>query len=754
MFPYNNTPLKKKEEAEYALRCAKDITSMSTNNKIERQKEQYDKNVQYIEAIQNIKTYTQYLNKNLSIFGISNVDTRDDINFSPMGIVRLIYKSIYARIDKTGTEITIEGKDVETLKERESYLANIRNKKKMAPVIEQLTGLDPSYDVKDVKDEDIEMLETLGVPTLYEYLYEKLLKATNDYNEIQTDVFPYIINSLLCAGFAGTYLGYDNTGMVSEYPILPNEIKVVGGTKQDFSDADAFIITKKININELISYYINESITDEQRQTLESIKDKDGNIEVDILYWSALSYLPKKKIKNNKDEIVGVRGHGEKNKADYVITLHNWYNCYYIKQMDYVFNYGSIKNMPRVKGRNGNLLAYSPVNLINTSVVYESDTTPIISIMTKFEDMANLAFAKLQSEIANARASGYNINMAALNDGLEYLKDGNPTLQHADLIRVKLKTGISISSHRDSFDNPTVQQPFIYEEGGLSKAYSEFVAVINMAIEWCYMFSGTPRVDTGVEQDYRISNKAMQGMLSGADKSVSDILKAKDLYITKSSEKKVNMIMSIFNLPYYDNPYKSLLSEFEKEYLENIEIGTRQLFINFEKAFTDEEEQKLKEQANLALQSNMQSGGKEGISLQEFIIFEEFFKENKKMARVKLALLMRKREEQRLAESQQMQQENAQIQAQVQEQSSMNKLMEIKTEVDGEKEKKNLELRNKALEMVVKAELEKGTNSQEILALISSVIQPLEQQFPEPNEIQSDSPPELPNEEARNEAIL
>ena len=46
------------------------------------------------------------------------------------------------------------------------------------------------------------------------------------------------------------------------------------------------------------------------------------------------------------------------------------------------------------------------------------------------------------------------------------------------------------------------------------QAYSEFVAVINMAIEWCYMFSGTPRVDTGVEQDYRISNKAMQGLLS------------------------------------------------------------------------------------------------------------------------------------------------------------------------------------------------------------------------------------------------
>lgn len=747
MFPYNNTPFKKKEEVEYALRCANYISSMPTNNKIERQKEQYNKNIEYIEAIQNNKTYTQYLNKNLSILGIANVDTRDDINFSPMGIVRLIYKSIYARIDKTGIGVSIEGKDVETLKERERYLVNIRNKKKIAPVIEQLTGLDPSYDVKDITDDDIEMLETLGVPTLYEYLYEKLLKTTDDYNEIKTDIIPYIINGLLLAGFTGTYLGYDNTGMVTEYPILPNEIKVIGGTKQDFSDADAFIITKKININELISYYINESITDEQKQLLESIKDKDGSIEVDILYWSALSYLPKKKIKNDKDDIVGIRGHGEKNKADYVITLHNWYSCYYIKQINYVFNYGSIKNMPRVKGKNGNMLAYSPVNLINTSVVYESDTTPIISIMTKFEDMANIAFAKLQSEIANARASGYNINISALNDGLEFLRDENSTIQHADLIKIKLKTGISISSHKDNFDNPTSIQPFIYEEGGLSKAYSEFVAVINMAIEWCYMFSGTPRVDTGVEQDYRISNKAMQGMLSGADKSVFDIMKAKDLYIMKSSEKKVNMIMNIFNLPYSDNPYKNLLSKFEQEYLENIDISTRQLFINIEKAFSDEEEQKLRDLANLALQSNMQSGGKEGISLQEFIIFEEFFKENKKMARVKLALLMRKREKQRLAESQQMQQENAQIQAQVQEQSSTNRIMEIKAELDGEKEKKNLELRNKALEMVVKAELEKGTNSQEILALISSAIQLLEQPNPEPNEIQSDNPPEPLTEE-------
>lgn len=753
MFPFSNTPLKKKEELEYALRCANHISSMPINNKIERQKDQYSKNIEYIEAIQNNKTYTQYLNKNLSIFGITNVDTRDDINFSPMGIVRLIYKSIYARIDRTGTDISVEGKDVETLKERESYLANIRNKKKLAPVIEQLTGIDPSYDVKDIKDEDIEMLEILGVPTLYEYLYEKLLKSTNDYNETKTDIYPYIINGLLCAGFSGTYLGYDNTGMVSEYPILPNEIKVIGGTKQDFSDADAFIITKKININELLSYYINENITDEQKQVLESIKDKDGSIDVDIMYWSALSYLPKKKIKNDKDEVIGVRGHGEKNKADYVITLHNWYSCYYIKQVNYAFNYGSIKNMPRVKGKNGNMLAYSPVNLINTSVVYESDTTPIISIMTKFEDMANIAFAKLQSEIANARASGYNINISALNDGLEFLRDGNSTIQHADLIKIKLKTGISISSHKDNFDNPTSIQPFIYEEGGLSKAYSEFVAVINMAIEWCYMFSGTPRVDTGVEQDYRISNKAMQGMLSGADKSVSDILNAKDLYIIKSSEKKLNMIMNIFNLPYSGNPYKELLSKYERDYLENINTGTRQLFINIEKSFSDEDEQKLRELANLALQSYMQSGGKEGISLQEFITFDEYFKENKKMARIKLSLLMRKREEQRLAESKQMQQENAQIQAQVQEQSSMNRIMEVKAELEGEKEKKNLELRNKSLEMVVKAELEKGANSQEILALISSVIQPLEQQNPEPNEIQSDSPPEPQNEEAQNEAI-
>ena len=109
--------------------------------------------------------------------------------------------------------------------------------------------------------------------------------------------------------------------------------------------------------------------------------------------------------------------------------------------------------MPRFKAKNGNMLAYCPVTLINTSVVFESDTTPIISQITKFEDMATIAYCKLQSEIASARASGYNINIAGLTDAISMLKDENFDLKHADLIKLKLKAGIGIPSHKDNFDN-------------------------------------------------------------------------------------------------------------------------------------------------------------------------------------------------------------------------------------------------------------------------------------------------------------
>jgi hypothetical protein len=741
MFPYNNTPLEKKELEEYALKCASDVSTMSNNNKIERQKEHYNKNILYIEALQSNETYNSYLNKNINIFGESRISVDNNINTSPIGIIRLIYKSIYARIDKITTEILIEGKDVETLKERENYIKNIRNRKKLAPIIEDITGIDPSYSVKDITEEDLEILEMMGVPTLYESLYERLLKTTDEYNEMREYIIPYINHSLICAGFCGTYLSYDTNGVVIEEPILPNEVRVIGGTKQDYSDADAFIITKKINYNELLSYYIKNNITKEQAEILKSIVDKDGNVEVEIIYWSAVSFIPKKKIVK-EGKVVGVRKHGEKYTSDYVVTIHNWYSCYYIKAINLVFNYGSVKNMPRVKAKNGGILAYCPVNLVNSSAIYESDTTPVISVIAKFEDMANIAYQKLQNEIAGARASGYNINLASLTDAVSMLRDENMSLKHADLIKLKLKTGIGITSHKDSFDNPTQQQAFIYEEGGLSKAYVEFMNVINMAIDWCYKFSGTPVVDTGVQQDYKISNYVTQGIQEGADKAIIDLIKAKDLYLIKSSEKKLNMIISIYSLGNIGNPYRDVLNEFENMYLEDIDIGSRQLFIKIEKAFTEKEEMQIIEMANAGLQQYLQSGGQEGISQVEYILFKEIFKDNKKLANIKLAYLLNKKKKEKLAESSQMQQQNAMIQQQSNEQANMNKMVELKAESEVEKNKKDLEIRNKTLELVVKGEVEKGTNSQEIIALISSALQPLEQQNLVPNEQQSDNLPE------------
>jgi hypothetical protein len=753
MFPYNDTFIKKKEEKDYALKCAISISSMSYNNKIETQKEHYKKNIQYIEALQSNESYTKHLNKNFDILGISNLDIREDINSSPLGIIKLIYKSIYSRIDKINTEICVEGKDVQTLKERDMYLKDIRNRKKLAPIIQDITGIDPSYEVKDITDEDIEMLETLGVPTLYEVLYERLLKTTDEYNELKTDIIPYINNAIICAGFCGTHLYYDSAGMIIEEQILPNSIKVVGGTKQDYSDADCFIITKKINYNELLSYYIKEPLTKEQTDILKTIKDKDGNICVDIIYWSALSFIPKKTIKDEDGEIIGVRQHGVKHKAEYVITIHNWYSCFYIKEINFVFNYGSVKNMPRKKGKNGNILAYCPVTLINTSVVYESDSSPIISVITKFEDMANIAYNKLQNEIANARASGYNINLASLNDAMSMLKDENISLKHADLIKLKLKTGIGIASHKDDFDNPTSQQAFTYEEGGLSKAYSEYVSVINMAIDWCYMFSGTPRVDTGVEQDYKISNYVTAGIMEGADKAVVDLIKAKDLYLLKSAEKKLNMIINIYDMDYKENPYKSILNELENDYLKNIDMSTRQLFIKLEKAYTEQEEKQLRAQADLALQSYMQSGGVQGMSQQEYLVFNEMFKENKKMANIKLVVVMNRREKQKLAQSEQMQQQNAILQQQSNDQSATNEMMLIKAKAEEEKNKKDLELRNKSVELMVKSNIEKGVSSEEILALVYSAIQSLEQNVLQPNEQQSDNLPDAQIQEEQGLAI-
>lgn len=734
-FPYNETHLKKKESEEYALRCANGFESLQLNNKIERQKKHYIENIKYIEAIQDSKTYSNHLNRNLDILGMSNINLRTDVNYSPLGIIKLIYKSIYSRLDKIGIDVMVEGKDERTLKEKKAYINAIKIKKQLAPAIEEMTGLNPEQGQDNITEEELEMLELLGLPTAYEYLFEVLLKSTDDYNEYRQEIVPYINHSLICAGFAGTYLEYDSNGMIVERSILPNSVKVYGGTKQDYSDADGFLITKKISYHELVSYYLKDKLTSEETAFLQADSKKNSEIEVELMFWSATSTIAKKHVKKD-DGTEYIREHGSIKGADYVININNWYSCYYIKSINKVFNFGSIKNMPRYKGKNGNRYAYCPVNIINTSVIVESDTTPIISVIRKFEDMANIAYIKLQEEIANARPSGYNINLASLNDAIGLLKDENADLKQADLIRLKLKTGIGITSHIDGQGDQTSQQAFIYEEGGLSKAYSEFAAVINMAIDWCYLFSGTPKIDSGAEQDYKLSNYVTKGIMEGADKAVVDLIQAKDKVILKSAEKKLNMIITIYGMDYKENPYRNILSEMENEYLADIDMNTRELFIRIEKAFTEAEEQNIRDMARLGMEKGMQTGGREGITYQEYIVFQEMFKENKKLANIKLALIMKKREKQKLAESQQMQVQNAMIQQQSAEQV-MKKQMLIEQEKQKTMEKeKGLEIRNKAIELIVKSELEKGTNIEEILALIASQLAVAEQADQQPNEQQ------------------
>jgi len=213
------------------------------------------------------------------------------------------------------------------------------------------------------------------------------------------------------------------------------------------------------------------------------------------------------------------------------------------------------------------------------------------------------------------------------------------------------------------------------------------------------------------------------------------------------------MIINIYDMDYKENPYKSILNELENDYLKNIDMSTRQLFIKLEKAYTEQEEKQLRAQADLALQSYTQSGGVQGMSQQEYLVFNEMFKENKKMANIKLVVVMNRREKQKLAQSEQMQQQNAILQQQSNDQSATNEMMLIKAKAEEEKNKKDLELRNKSVELMVKSNIEKGVSSEEILALVYSAIQSLEQNVLQPNEQQSDNLPDAQIQEEQGLAI-
>ena len=90
--------------------------------------------------------------------------------------------------------------------------------------------------------EELQFYQTIGYKNSIEVLLEKHIDIINNGNNLKFEINPLINKSLITAGVCCTHVYFGQDNKICEEPISIRDLKVIGGTKRNYSDANAFII--------------------------------------------------------------------------------------------------------------------------------------------------------------------------------------------------------------------------------------------------------------------------------------------------------------------------------------------------------------------------------------------------------------------------------------------------------------------------------------------------------------------------------
>ena len=681
----------------------------------------------YAQALQPFDKYQSFFTNKFSRNGTERYFTVDDLDFSPLGLCKKIFASMYSRLNKVDSYTNIELVDEKSKNEQKRYIIELETLLELQGPINEALGADiigqklkSKSKLKDYTPKTIEELQfyqTIGYKNSIEVLLEKHIDIINNGNNFKFEINPLINKSLITAGVCCTHVYFGQDNKICEEPISIRDLKVIGGTKRNYSDANAFIIDQKFNVDSFYEMIKNElhtstvaeggdityhpNILDDTYSLLTGAADKSGILNVKLCYWSTVDeHSMKVMFQDNK---VILRNH---NGSSHVKNkIQKWYRAYYIPSIDQVYKYGPIENMSRKKenGKIGN--AYSPVILIRGINKDLTSASPIYNIK-KFEDIATILWVKYQNEIARMKPTRTDIDIKSLAETAELLKVVMPDIQVTDLMNaLNIGTGFVGTQTLDGKQsNPNTYRTVTYPVQMLNM----YLQVINQMVDICFQFAGTPKVDIGIEQDERKSNYSTKAELFGADKAIMELFEQKDELIRASAETKANMVVRLYqSKDKIPNPYANMFDDYEADMLSDIDFAiNREFTVQVEKGFTEEDIYEIKQ--NLAQQNQrfVQTGGKDGLDFSDNLIIQEILKDNPKIARYKIQVLVERRKKEAKEYALEQMKLNNQAQQVSNQQAQQGQAQLLAMEAQMNKMQQDFEMRFEAMKINLKQQAE------------------------------------------------
>ena len=681
----------------------------------------------YAQALQPFDKYQSFFTNKFSRNGTERYFTVDDLDFSPLGLCKKIFASMYSRLNKVDSYTNIELVDEKSKNEQKRYIIELETLLELQGPINEALGADiigqklkSKSKLKDYTPKTIEELQfyqNIGYKNSIEVLLEKHIDIINNGNNFKFEINPLINKSLITAGVCCTHVYFGQDNKICEEPISIRDLKVIGGTKRNYSDANAFVIDQKFNVDSFYEMIKNElhtstvaeggdityhpNILDDTYSLLTGAADKTGVLNVKLCYWSTVDeHSMKVMFQDNK---VILRNH---NGSSHVKNkIQKWYRAYYVQAIDQVYKYGPIENMSRKKenGKIGN--AYSPVILIRGINKDLTSASPIYNIK-KFEDIATILWVKYQNEIARMKPTRTDIDIKSLAETAEILKVVMPDIQVTDLMNaLNIGTGFVGTQTLDGKQsNPNTYRTVTYPVQMLNM----YLQVINQMVDICFQFAGTPKVDIGIEQDERKSNYSTKAELFGADKAIMELFEQKDELIRASAETKANMVVRLYqSKDKIPNPYANMFDDYEADMLSDIDFAiNREFTVQVEKGFTEEDIYEIKQ--NLAQQNQrfVQTGGKDGLDFSDNLIIQEILKDNPKIARYKIQVLVERRKKEAKEYALEQMKLNNQAQQVSNQQAQQGQAQLLAMEAQMNKMQQDFEMRFEAMKINLKQQAE------------------------------------------------
>lgn len=568
--------------------------------------------------------------KKLIASGESSSYTNYD--WRPLQIIPKFVKLIVNQMSERLFDVRAEATDKFSTDLKDSYRKNLENNLISQPIVEEAKNQlgidvsDPTTQDYPQTQEEIDLFMQLKYKPAIEIATEEAIKFTldiNDYDETQSKV----IEDITTIGIGCVQHKTDPTkGIIVDY-VDPATMVYSYPRSRNFKDVYYYGKVERITINELKrrtgTKYTNDELKDivamsgawnsyhgNSNEFPSNMGKSSGdwdNIMVDVLNFTFQSTntitYKKKFLSNGGFKMTKKESTFDKNpKYDgYDVTkkvIDVWYEGSLILGTNYIFNYGLCENMIRPKGLMNktipNFIMYAPE-------IYQNRTKSLVERIIPYVDQMQQIHIKIQQMIAKSRPNGIFIDIDGLNE--IDLGDGN-ILTPLETIRLYDETGNIIGT------NKTMEGEYNYGKipitelkngivDGLDRLINVYNHYLNLLRDAIGIPQGAdasmPHPDTlvGVQQQVALnSNTATRHILDsslniserlglGLSLRLKDIFKYSDLkeaYINALGKINVHILESIKDYHLHDLGINIQLKPDieEKQYLEtniNIALG-------------------------------------------------------------------------------------------------------------------------------------------------------------------------------------